>query len=64
MASIPSLPFPSLPFPSLPFPFLSFHIIFLLTSTGQTVKPISKLENSNDAFPHNEVPFWSLIEKI
>jgi hypothetical protein len=44
--------------------FLSFHIIFLLTSTGQTGKPISMVEGSNDAFPPKEVPFWGLIEKI
>jgi hypothetical protein len=48
----------------LAFPFLSFHIIFLLTSTGQTGKPISMVESSNDAFPPKEVPFWGLIEKI
>jgi hypothetical protein len=48
------------------FPFLlslSFHIIFLLTSTGQTGKPIYMVEGSNDAFPPKEVPFWGLIEK-
>jgi hypothetical protein len=48
------------------FPFLlslSFHIIFLLTSTGQTGKPISMIEGSNDAFPPKEVPFSGLIEK-
>jgi hypothetical protein len=50
--------------PFLSFPFLSFHIIFLLTSTGQTGKPISMVEGSNDAFPPKEVPFWGLIEKI
>jgi hypothetical protein len=42
---------------------LSFHIIFWLTSTGQTGKPISMVEGSNDAFPPKEVPFWGLIEK-
>jgi hypothetical protein len=42
-------------FPSLPFP-----IIFLLTSTGQTGKPISMVKGSNDAFPPKEVPFLSL----
>jgi hypothetical protein len=36
---------------------LSFHIIFLLTSTGQTGKPISMVEGSNDAFSPKEVPF-------
>jgi hypothetical protein len=42
----------------LPFPFFHpFHIIFLLTSTGQTGKPISMVEGSNDAFPPKEVPF-------
>jgi hypothetical protein len=45
------------------FPFLSFHFIFLLTSTGQTGKPISMVERSNDAFPPNKVPFWGLTEK-
>jgi hypothetical protein len=43
---------------------LSFHIIFLLTSTGQTGEPISMLDGSNDAFPPKEVPFRGLIEKI
>jgi hypothetical protein len=43
---------------------LSFHIIFLLTSTGQTGKPISMVDGSNDAFPPKKVPFWGLIEKI
>jgi hypothetical protein len=42
---------------------LSFHIIFLLTSTGQTGKPISMVDGSNDAFPPKEVPFWGLAEK-
>jgi hypothetical protein len=51
-------------FSSLPFPSLSSHIIFLLTSTGQTGEPISMVDGSNDAFPPNEVPFWGLIEKI
>jgi hypothetical protein len=46
------------------FPFLSFHIIFLLTSTRQTGKPISMVDSSNDTFPPKEVPFWDLIEKI
>jgi hypothetical protein len=49
---------------SLSFPFLSFHIIFLLTSTGQTGKPISMVEDSNNAFPPKEVPILDLIEKI
>jgi hypothetical protein len=49
---------------SLSFPSLSFLIIFLLTSTGQTGKPISVVEGSNDAFPPKEVPFWGLIEKF
>jgi hypothetical protein len=53
-----------LSFPFLLSPFLSFHIIFLLTSTGQTGEPISMVEGSNDAFPPKEVPFWGLIEKI
>jgi hypothetical protein len=35
--------------------FLSFHIIFLLTSTGQTGEPISMADGSNDAFPSKEV---------
>jgi hypothetical protein len=45
-------------------PFLSFHIIFLLTSTGQTGKPIFMVEGSNDTFTPKEVPLWDLIEKI
>jgi hypothetical protein len=48
-------------FPSLSF--YPFHIIFLLTSTGQTGKPISMVEGSNDAFSPKEVPVWGLIEK-
>jgi hypothetical protein len=54
---------PFLSFPFLSFPFL-FHIIFLLTSTGQTGTPISMVDGSNDAFPPKEVPFLGLIEKI
>jgi hypothetical protein len=50
------------PFPFIPF--LSIHIIFLLTSTGQTGKPISMVDGSNDAFPPKEVPFWGLFEKF
>jgi hypothetical protein len=46
------------------FPFPSFHIIFLLTSTGQTGKPISMVDGSNDAFLLKEVPFWGLFEEI
>jgi hypothetical protein len=47
------------------FPFiLSFHKIFLLTSTGQTGKPISMVEGSNDAFSPKEVPLRGLIEKF
>jgi hypothetical protein len=49
------------------FPFLlslSFHIIFLLTSTGQTGKPISMVEGSNDAFPPKEVPFGVSLKKF
>jgi hypothetical protein len=56
-----------LSFPFLSFPFIlfyPFHIIFLLTSTGQTGEPISMVDGSNDAFPPKEVPFWGLIEKI
>jgi hypothetical protein len=49
---------------SLASPFLSFHIIFLLTSTGQTGEPISIVDGSNDVFPPKEVPFWGLIGKI
>jgi hypothetical protein len=45
------------------YPFYPFHIIFLLTSTGQTGEPISMVDGSNDAFPPKEVPFWGLIEK-
>jgi hypothetical protein len=43
---------------------VSFHIIFLLTSTDQTGKPISMVDSLNDAFPPKEVPFLGLIEKI
>jgi hypothetical protein len=43
---------------------LSFHIIFLLTSTGQTGEPISMIDGSNDAFPPKEVPFRDLIDKF
>jgi hypothetical protein len=50
-------------FPFLSFPFLSFHTILLLTSTGQTGKPIFMVDGSNDAFPPKEMPFWGLIEK-
>jgi hypothetical protein len=50
------------PFPFIPF--LSFHIIFLLTSTGQTGEPFSMVASSNDVFPPKEVPFLDLIEKI
>jgi hypothetical protein len=46
------------------FPFLSFHIIFLLTSTGQTGKPISTVDSSNDAFPPKEVPFGISLKKF
>jgi hypothetical protein len=45
-------------------PSLSFHIIFLLTTTGQTGKPISMVEGSNDAFPSKEVPFGVSLKKI
>jgi hypothetical protein len=46
------------------FPSLSFHIIFLLTSTGQTGKPISMVEGSNDAFPPKEVLFGVSLKKF
>jgi hypothetical protein len=46
------------------FPFLSFHIIFLLTSTGQTGEPIFMVNGSYDAFPPKEVHFWGLIKKM
>jgi hypothetical protein len=59
-----SLSFPFLSFLSLPIPSPHFPIIFLLTSTGQTGKPISMVEGSNDASPPKEVPFGGLIEKI
>jgi hypothetical protein len=49
----------------IPFLFiLSFHINFLLTSTGRTGGPMSMVEDSNDAFPPKEVPFWYLSERI
>jgi hypothetical protein len=44
------------------YPFYPFHIIFLLTSTGQMSEPISMFDGSNDAFLPKEAPFWSLIE--
>jgi hypothetical protein len=44
--------------------FYPFHIIFLLTSTGQTGGPISMVEGSNDAFPPKEVPFWVSLKKF
>jgi hypothetical protein len=46
------------------FPFLPFPIIFLLTSTGQTGKPISMDEGSNDVFTPKEVPFWVSLKKF
>jgi hypothetical protein len=45
------------------FPFLSIHTIYLLTSTGETVKPIAMVEGSNDAFPPKEMLFLGRIEK-
>jgi hypothetical protein len=54
-------PFAS-PFLAFPFLSLSFHIIFFLTSSGQTGEPISIVHGSNDAFPPKEVPFRGLIE--
>jgi hypothetical protein len=50
--------------PFLSFPFLSFHIIFLLTSTGQTGEPISMIHGSNDAFPSKEVLFGVSLKKF
>jgi hypothetical protein len=47
-----------------PFPSLSFHIIFLLTSTGQTDKPISMVESSNDAFPPRKCLFGVSLKKF
>ena len=58
------LSFPFLSFPFLSFPFLSFPFIFLLTSTGQTGKPITMVNSSNDAFPPKEVPFLGYAEKL
>jgi hypothetical protein len=49
---------------SLSFPFHSFHIIFLLTSTGQTGEPISMVDGSNDALPPKEVPFGISLKKF
>jgi hypothetical protein len=46
------------------FLFLPFHIIFLLTSTGQTGKPISTVEGSNDAFPLKEMPFGVSLKEF
>jgi hypothetical protein len=45
-------------------PFLSFHIIFLLTSTGQTGEPISMVDGSNDPFPPKEVLFGVSLKKF
>jgi hypothetical protein len=44
--------------------FLPSHIIFLLTSTGKTGKPISMVECSNDTFPLKEVPFRVSLKKF
>jgi hypothetical protein len=41
-----------------------FHIIFFLTSTGQTSEPISMVDSSNDAFPPKEVPFWVSLKEF
>jgi hypothetical protein len=51
-------------FAFLAFPFLSLHIIFLLTFTAQTGKPICLVEGSNDAFPPKEVSFGVSSKKI
>jgi hypothetical protein len=51
-------------FPFYFFPFLSFHIIFLLTCTGQTGEPISMVNGSYDAFPPKEGPFRLLLKKF
>jgi hypothetical protein len=45
-------------------PSLSFHIIVLLPSTGQTRKPISMVEGSNDALPPKEVPFLVSLKRF
>jgi hypothetical protein len=49
---------------SLSVPFLSCQIIFLLTSTDQTGKPISIVDGSNNAFPPKEVPFRVSLKKF
>jgi hypothetical protein len=46
------------------YPLYPFYMIFSLTSRGQTGKPISMVDGSNDAVPSQEVPFRGLIEKI
>jgi hypothetical protein len=43
--------------------FPSMSYIFLLISAGQTGKPISMVEGSNDAFPPKEVPFGVSLKK-
>jgi hypothetical protein len=47
-----------------PFPFFPFILFFLLTSTGQTGKPIFMVEGSNNALPSEEVPFWGLLGRV
>jgi hypothetical protein len=46
------------------FPNLPFRIIFLLTSTGQTGKPISIIESSNDAFTPKKVLFGISLKRF
>jgi hypothetical protein len=53
-----------LPFPLVSSPFLFFHIIFLLTSTAQTGKPIFMVDGLNDVFLPKEMPFRGLTGKI
>jgi hypothetical protein len=52
-------------FPFIPFrSFYPFHIIFLLTSTGQTGEPISMVDGSNDALSPKEAPFGVSLKKF
>jgi hypothetical protein len=43
---------------------LSFHIIFLLTSTGQTGEPISMVDGSNDALLPRKCLFGVSFKKF
>jgi hypothetical protein len=49
---------------SLSFPFLSFHITFLLTSAGQTGKPISRLLAQTMRFHPRKCLFGVSLKKF